>query len=860
MFSKVLYALAWTSAFLAATPTQATDVNIQLMGLHGVLVNDTFTQYTLAEEVTNVAMLMGAYMCENKISTVVSELSGMSSTCSDLTFNFVATDSQYDPATAVQVLLSGIESSSSTNFVVGPTRSSSAIPTSLVAGSEKIGILSPQASSEDLSDRYEYSNFLRVIPSDLNTATITAQLMDSYGWDYVGLIYQQDTYGTTYRDSLLEEMEDLGITLYSEGFDLNDSSGAKLGMETLKDLDLNIVLIIASGSDLETIVEYAVENDMTSEGKLLIFMDLVSRAELAAIANKSETYKSALQHQQHILLDTTYGSSVSTKFLNQWTALSSSSTFLSYVNARLPGGSSFLAPETGSYVTRTVTSSFFSSTKDSDLASTVALSFDAVVSACWAYCVASGDGKNVSDITEILDTLTDSDALDLSGMSGDIVIDPKTGGRSMSSISFQLTSITYESDALVFAEVASWTNEEWDMLETVVFPGNTTSVPKATSSAEENLNLIGTPVRALVWLMMVATEAICGFYIFFVISNKTSKVIVKSQPEFLVLCIIGVMISTSSVIPLGMDEGILKHQFGLNFSCNAWVPLWAIGNTFIYGALITKLYRILRIFDNPSLRTMRIRNKDMYLCILGMLLVTIIVSTIWISVAPQYWQRRRSATWTGVSVDDYGNVLESYGICTDHKDVKGIFYGIIFSKNGLKLAGATFMAFKCRHVDKQFQESIFIFMAVASMLQVYLLGLPVMFAIDVKETSIRFLVLGMIICITNFVLATLLIMPKMRMVRELKASTEKGVHQTADEDASTSAIKKDKFVVSENDEFANALRQQGPSISFAEMYPTRESDDGSDGDVSDAEDEEMGQAGNHRSQRSILAQTGVRIA
>ncbi|GBG27239.1 Metabotropic glutamate receptor-like protein E [Hondaea fermentalgiana] len=841
------------------------------MGLHGVLSDDVFTQYDMEAEVPHVAMLMAARMCEDGDGSVISELASRSTQCPGLHFNFTASDSQFDPASAVQVLLDGIHSSNPTNFVIGPTRSASALPVALVAGSENVGVISATASSQDLSDRAEYSKFVRVIPSDKGTTKVAAQLASWYDLKHIGLVHADDSFGSSFRDDLEEACEEAGVTLHSEGFRVGDTTGAANAMATLGNEKLNVILLLAWDEDILAIADYALDNGMMGEGKLLIFLDAVTDANLDALAARSEALATALVRHQRLSVKTAFETTRTKNFRHSWADLQYDSSFMTYVNERLPGGQLFRVPSKGTYASRQVDVDFFETYTTDSLVQTVSLHFDAVVASCRALCMAYEKHGTISNMQNVIDMISSEDFV-FSGLTGSMVLDASTGSRNISSVSYSLSSLALDAtnnSTFTLEEVAVWSSDKWSTTNgDLIFPGDTTEVPLATETVIEDLNQIHPGVRGLMFSLMVVTEVSCIYFIIWTFMNKKSRVVVKSQPEFLVISLVGVMISTAAVIPLGMDDGILHSSLGLDVSCNAWILLWTFGNTILYGALITKLYRILRIFENPSLRTMKISNKDLYLRILAMLALTSSILTLWFSLDPMYYERRVDPIYSGVEVDSYGNLLESYGLCTDHRGLSTIFLAIVFCKNGLKFAGTTYMAYKCRHVDKQFQESAYIFMAVASMLQLYTLGVPIMFAIELKQTTVRFLVFGGLIVINNFVLAALVMVPKIRLVRQrAERVVQKSKQVTGHEATATSqAIKNDKFVVSDegNDvngfDFARALRHQAPSVSFADMYPTRESDDeGGDGDVSDAEDDNDAANGRDRRRRSAK-QAAVRMA
>jgi len=140
-----------------------------------------------------------------------------------------------------------------------------------------------------------------------------------------------------------------------------------------------------------------------------------------------------------------------------------------------------------------------------------------------------------------------------------------------------------------------------------------------------------------------------------------------------------------------------------------------------------------------------------------------------------------------------------------------------------------------RHVDSDFQESAYFFVAMFSQLQLYALGVPVILAIGESSTSVRFLIFTILIAVNNVVLVLLLMLPKVMNIDVLSAfgnssSINNGTaHATAGDPKSSmgsmtktsyAKTKEDIYTIHDDDDidFDEILKLQRPSITFDEMY------------------------------------------
>ena len=95
--------------------------------------------------------------------------------------------------------------------VLGPTFSSVAKPTALMASAEQVPMLSYYASSPELSNSVTYPFFTRTYPSDDTAAPLLTRVLydDSVftGWNHVAVVYRDDAFGQGYVTRMKREFE-----------------------------------------------------------------------------------------------------------------------------------------------------------------------------------------------------------------------------------------------------------------------------------------------------------------------------------------------------------------------------------------------------------------------------------------------------------------------------------------------------------------------------------------------------------------------------------------------------------------------------------------------------------------------------
>ncbi|XP_038046775.1 metabotropic glutamate receptor-like [Patiria miniata] len=95
--------------------------------------------------------------------------------------------------------------------VVGTSRSSTSVVASKATNIYDVPMISGFATSDELSDKDHFPNFLRTSPPDKQQARAIIDVLLHFDWRYVGMIYSLDTYGIHGTQELLTLAEQQGI-------------------------------------------------------------------------------------------------------------------------------------------------------------------------------------------------------------------------------------------------------------------------------------------------------------------------------------------------------------------------------------------------------------------------------------------------------------------------------------------------------------------------------------------------------------------------------------------------------------------------------------------------------------------------
>ncbi|XP_032401806.1 extracellular calcium-sensing receptor-like [Xiphophorus hellerii] len=180
----------------------------------------------------------------------------------------------YDPCTSIPVamhaaiqLLNGNDSvfnsgdncshSGVVMAVVGEFGSTASMSISRVTGPFNIPLVSPYSTCACLSDKKQYPNFFRTIPSDQFQADALAKLVKHFGWTWIGAVRSDSDYGNNGMAAFLDVALREGICVeYSEAFyRTNPRSKIKRVADIIRRSTSKVVVAFTAIGDLKILLE-----------------------------------------------------------------------------------------------------------------------------------------------------------------------------------------------------------------------------------------------------------------------------------------------------------------------------------------------------------------------------------------------------------------------------------------------------------------------------------------------------------------------------------------------------------------------------------------------------------------------------
>lgn len=301
-------------------------------------------------------------------------------------------------------------------------------------------------------------------------------------------------------------------------------------------------------------------------------------------------------------------------------------------------------------------------------------------------------------------------------------------------------------------QFAVYYNGTVDFLRDPTWPGGTTTKPtNLIRTLEYDYNYLNQVVVYGYVLMALALSSAIGFGAW-TIYNKKGYIVRASQPFFLVMICIGAFIFAWSIFPMGFDDANYSvHTCSL--ACMAVPWLIACGWTIIFSAIYAKLHRVNLVMKNAkSFRRVVVKERDVLPPFIIMFLVNLTILLAWTFVEPISWKRIQTSE------------TSSYGTCTIDSDkpefVWKIFVTMLCLVNGMALLMANWEAYKARSVSTELGETRWLAMAMGSLLQLFLVTIPLLFLVRDKPSAKYLLQSSIVFVITTSILGFIFV-PKM---------------------------------------------------------------------------------------------------
>lgn len=250
-----------------------------------------------------------------------------------------------------------------------------------------------------------------------------------------------------------------------------------------------------------------------------------------------------------------------------------------------------------------------------------------------------------------------------------------------------------------------------------------------------------------------------------------SPIIRASQPIFLGLIIFGALVSSMTILAMGVETG---YRYSVedpseqnpdieraDAACMAVWWLYGIGFGLIFSALFAKIYRVKLIFQaGQAFRRVIVNIKDVANILILMMVVEVGILLSWQLVSPERWHR------TVLRESEEGYALESVGRCTSDNSLYFKIALIVFHL--LCLLYALVLCFRTKHLNSDYAETSYISLAVICMFQILVVAMPI-YAMVEEDSNIYYFVRASVVFLQNFTVIGLIFFPKMLRVYQGKA-------------------------------------------------------------------------------------------
>jgi hypothetical protein len=521
------------------------------------------------------------------------------------------------------------------------------------------------------------------------------------------------------------------------------------------------------------------------------------------------------------------------KLAADWSSFDSDTAKVTYLNANMldyvadggwNGGSS------GTNL-KAFSPTFFADVEPNDVAT---FAFDAAITIGMAACdlVASGVAIDSAEYSgaKLYENIL---ALNFTSVTGNVVFD-ETGSRLSSTGSYVLYNHRVVDEVTESPLIGAWTAAggwTWtDSDDPFTFAGGTTEPPNDVEVPIENFNFVSDGLKTIGTLLVVINVIVAIVMAVLTNMKKKNRVIRASQPMFLMMILVGCIMSTMTIIPMAADDSnvtdlrdvvdddgniLYRTSDTASNSCMMVPTLYSLGFVFSFSALFAKVTRIAKIFGNKKLAKVTITALDMIKPIIGMLVLDGIILLLW------SMDEKGKLIWMRIaeSEDQYGNPESSNGMCTSiDGGAAWLYAGIILGIHVCTLLYGNYMCYKARNAGTAFSESKYVGIAMVSNLQILALGLPILIIVYDNPTTNYFVRAG-IIFMNDFGVMMLIFVPKFQLVffgsdEDVSASTSTGLNtQTSGSGGATSDGAADNEVVEKLeqriDELERELKEKG---------------------------------------------------
>mmetsp|Transcript_49722 Transcript_49722/g.120531 ORF Transcript_49722/g.120531 Transcript_49722/m.120531 type:complete len:870 (+) Transcript_49722:265-2874(+) len=696
---------------------------------------------------SRVFYILGGFMAmdhfNKRSNAVIPNLSELIGDECDIQLSIEYFDTQYSKSKAAEhtqrILQQFPETSVEAPFpaaIVGAGRSDVSETINTLSGIYKIPQVSPHSSAASLDDKGRYPFFARTTPSSSADGRSAVDYFYSRGVTHFGVIYISDLLGQSYNEDIAKYAAEREMSVVSVPYNhLDGPDNIQAALRRLKESGMRYLFAVIEPATWKEFIRIAISEGMIGTpdtfwlfhsgmvGLVPEELDRYTEYDLArAIHGSGVLLKNFPPNPTFDELLVTYQNDTvkQNEFVSKW----SDPNVFDGFDFRYPG------PNYPQYI-----------------------NYDAVISLGLAACQTD---KYLFTGEELFQSLLH---VQFDGASSFVSFNNVTGTRK--SVPFKVDNILMvekDSKTLGFVQKPASLVDglgQVTTLEDFVYWDNTTTAPLPLPEVDHDLDLVPTSLLAIGLTFCAIAMLMSVVWACWVWFERTSKVVKFSQPFFLLQLCLGCLVLASSIIPMSLQEPV--SQQGLNIACMSTPWLVFCGYAIAFSALVAKMWRINKIFaSGAKLQRVKVTTSDASWPLVVLLTLNVFLLAIWTAVSPLVWVR----TPVEDSVDRFGRPTSSYGSClSEDETVSKIIVSLLAVVNSAGLIFTNYQGFKTRRLPTEFNEAFYLSIANACILEVLVLGIPILILAD-DSPSASFVVKALMTTVLCLCILLPLFVPK----------------------------------------------------------------------------------------------------
>ena len=629
--------------------------------------------------------------------------------------------------------------------IVGSGRSDTSETVSTLSGMFQLPMVSPHSSAASLDDKGRFPYFARTTPSAAYDGKAAVDYMHHMKASHVGVIYVLDTLGIAYDEVIQKEARALGMTVYSVPYRFTDGEEEmRQAFQRLKATGVRYIFAAIEPATWKQFIRVAVEEEIIGNpdffwlfhsgmvGLVPEEMDEKTEYEIVRAVHGSGVVlkdfpPNPTLDNELIKLET--DQALQKDFVSLWSDPEQFDDF----SFRYPG------PNYPQYI-----------------------NYDSVMALGLAACSIEKEYFTGNDLYSALVKN------EFAGASDYVSFDSETGSRRF--VRYRVDNILMVNKGegiLGFRQepTAEMRVDGVELLEDFLYWDNTTQAPPPLPPLQVEFNYIPVPLQGvgigLGCSIMILSMLLIGWTFYY----KKRDVVKSSQPFFLIQLCIGTFFMAGSIIPMSFQEPTSLK--GLNVSCMLVPWLFVVGFVVAFAALLSKSWRINKLFsDAAQFKRVQVRIVDAIFPLLILMTINVVLLLLWTFLSPLRWERVQIDNF-----DRFDRSRESYGTCkTDGSVESRVFFSLILAVNALGLVVSNYQGYRTRNLPTAFDESFYVAMTNAMLLEAFILGFPVLILVH-DNPSASFIVKAILVSVVCLCILLPVFVPK-HLRRNTKATRE----------------------------------------------------------------------------------------